>query len=95
MFLNIRNISKIPTLHSGVIIHAIDALSKGDLAGILLSVNSSSSITDLDGIAEIIKMKSGTVLVTISLAGYITQTLKVVIRVGRMTHLEIDMVKIG
>jgi len=88
-----RNIDKLPTHHSGIYLHVTDAATGADLQGALLKLNGKSATSDIEGIAEIIKIKQGTYMATISLAGYAEQNVKVVISKGKVIELEIKMVK--
>jgi len=88
-----RNIEKLPTHHSGISAHITDAATGKDLEGATLAVNGKTSTSDIDGIAEIIKIKPDTYNVTISLTGYAPQTMKITIERGKVTELEVKMAK--
>jgi predicted ATP-grasp superfamily ATP-dependent carboligase len=88
-----RNIDKLPTHHSGVSAHITDATTGADLEGATLAVNGKTTTSDIDGIAEIVKVKPATYNVTVSLAGYASQTMKITIVRGKVTELEIKLVK--
>jgi hypothetical protein len=88
-----RNIDKLPTHHSGISAHITDATTGADLEGATLAVNGKSSTSDIDGMAEIIKVKHATYNVTVSLADYAPQTMKTTIERGKITELEIKLVK--
>ena len=88
-----RVVDKMPVHHSGVSIHVTDAATGEELQGAVLSVNGKSATTDIDGDAEIIKILPDTYIAVISLNGYITQSPKVVIDRGKVTELEVKLVK--
>jgi hypothetical protein len=88
-----RTVDKLPTHHSGVSAHITDATTGADLEGATLAVNGKTTTSDIDGIAEIVKVKPATYNVTVSLAGYATQTMKITIERGKVTELEIKMTK--
>ncbi|HEY4785796.1 MAG TPA: hypothetical protein VIH57_07095, partial [Bacteroidales bacterium] len=91
-FIN-RNIDKLPTHHSGVVAVITDAITGGVLQGALLAVGSKTATSNIEGIAEIIKIKPGTYMAKISLAQYITQDIKVVIGRGKITKIEVKLAK--
>jgi hypothetical protein len=86
-----RNIEKLPTHHSGVHAHIMDTVNNTDLQGAVLAVEGKSSTSDIDGIAEIIKIKSGTYNVSISMEGYFTQSIKIVIARGKIAEIEVKL----
>ncbi len=88
-----RNIEKLPTHHSGISAHITDATTGADLQGAILAVNGKTTTSDIDGIAEIIKVKPATYNITVALAGYTSQTMKISIERGKVTELEIKLVK--
>ena len=88
-----RVLDKLPTHHSGISIYITDAETGADLEGAILAVNGKTSTSDIDGIAEIIKIMPGTYNMSVSLASYATQTMKIVIEKGRVTELEVKMAK--
>jgi len=88
-----RTVEKLPTHHSGIMVHVTDAATGVDLEGVLLALNGKSTTSDIDGIAEIIKVRPGTYNVTISFEGYAPQTMKVVIEKGKINKLDIELVK--
>jgi len=88
-----RQVDKLPTHHAGITIHVIDDLSKDDLKDVVLALNGITTISNIDGYAEIIKMRPGSYLLTVSLHGYVSQNIKVVVEKARISHLEIIMVK--
>lgn len=88
-----RVLDKLPTHHSGISIHITDAEPGADLEGAILAVNGKTTTSDIDGIAEIIKVKPGTYNMSVSLADYATQTIKTVIEKGKLTELEVKMTK--
>ena len=88
-----RALDKLPTHHSGISICITDAETGADLEGAILAVNGKTSTSDIDGIAEIIKIMPGTYNMSVSLASYATQTTKIVIEKGRVTELEVKMDK--
>jgi hypothetical protein len=88
-----RALDKLPTRHSGLSMHLTDAETGADLEGAILAVNGKTTTSDIDGIAEIIKIMPGTYNMNVSLAGFATQTTKIVIEKGKVTELEIKMAK--
>jgi hypothetical protein len=89
---NNRAIDKLPTRHSGLSVHITNAKTGSDIEGATLQLNGKSDTSDINGIAEIIKIKSGTYNATITY-NEITETInKVVIEKGKITEIE---VKIG
>jgi hypothetical protein len=89
---NNRSIDKLPTRHSGLSVHITNAKTGSDIEGAILQLNGKSDTSDINGIAEIIKIKSGTYNATITY-NEITETInKVVIERGKITEVE---VKIG
>ena len=88
-----RALDKLPTHHSGISVHFTEAITGADLEGAILAVNGKSTTSDIDGIAEIIKVKPATYNVTVSLAGYVSQTMKITIERGKVTELEVKLVK--
>jgi hypothetical protein len=88
-----RALEKLPTHHSGLSIHITDAETGADLEGAILAVNGKTDTSDIDGIAEIIKVKPGTYNMSVTLADYATQTTKTIIEKGKVTELEIKMAK--
>jgi len=88
-----RALEKLPTHHSGLSIHITDAETGADLEGAILAVNGKTDTSDIDGIAEIIKVKPGTYNMSVTLADYATQTTKTIIEKGKVTELEVKMIK--
>jgi hypothetical protein len=88
-----RALDKLPTHHSGIYVHVTDAISGADIEGALLTVNGKSATSDIDGIAEIIKVKPANYNVTVSHAGFASQTMKITIEKGKVTELEIKLAK--
>lgn len=88
-----RVLDKLPTHHSGLSIHITDAETGADLEGAILAVNGKTATSDIDGIAEIIKIMPGTYNMSVTLADYVTQTTKIVIEKGRVTELDVKMIK--
>jgi hypothetical protein len=88
-----RNIDRLPTHHNGFSIHVVDAQTKEDLAGVTVTVMNSHYTSNLDGIAEIIKLYPGTVIATLEMVGYVTQNIKITIERGKIKYLEIEMIK--
>jgi riboflavin synthase alpha subunit len=88
-----RNIEKLPTHHSGISTHITDSATGKDLEGATLTVNGKTTTSDIDGVAEIIKIKPDTYNITVSFAGYASQTMKITIERGKVTELEIKLVK--
>ena len=88
-----RALDKLPTHHSGISINITDAETGADLEGAILAVNGKTATSDIDGIAEIIKIMPGTYNMSVSLASYATQILKTVIEKGKVTELDVKMIK--
>jgi len=88
-----RALDKLPTHHSGISINITDAETGADLEGAILAVNGKTATSDIDGIAEIIKVKPGTYNMSVTLADYATQILKTVIEKGKVIELEVKMAK--
>ena len=88
-----RSIDKLPTHHSGVHTLITDAATGAELEGAVLSVNGKTTTSDIDGIAEIIKINPGTYNATISLTGYASQTMKIVIERGKVSILDVKLTK--
>lgn len=88
-----RNVAKLPTHHSGIWAHITDTETGLDLEGAILSVNGKSATSDIDGIVEISKIKPNTYNVCAAFPGYISQNMKNVIERGKVTELEVKLVK--
>jgi hypothetical protein len=88
-----RVLDKLPTHHSGISICITDAETGADLEGAILAVNGKTATSDIDGMAEIIKVKPGTYNMSVTLADYATQTIKTVIEKGKLTELNVKMAK--
>ena len=88
-----RAIDKLPTRHSGLSIHLTDAETGADLEGAILAVNGKTATSDIDGMAEIVKIMPGTYNLSVTLASYAPQTSKTVIEKGKVTELEVQMAK--
>lgn len=88
-----RALDKLPTHHSGISIHITDAETSADLEGAILTVNGKTATSDIDGIAEIIKIMPGTYNMSVTLASYATQTIKTVIEKGKVIELDVKMIK--
>ena len=88
-----RAIDKLPTRHSGLSIHLTDAETGADLEGAILAVNGKTATSDIDGMAEIVKIMPGTYNLSVTLASYAPQTSKTVIEKGKVTEIEIQMAK--
>lgn len=88
-----RVLDKLPTRHSGLSIHITDAETGADLEGAILAVNGKTATSDVDGMAEIIKIMPGTYNMGITFASYATQTTKIVIEKGKLTELDVKMAK--
>jgi hypothetical protein len=89
-----RALDKLPTHHSGISIHLTDTETGADLEGAILAVDGKTATSDIDGMAEIIKITPGTYNMSVTLASYATQTKKTVIEKGKVTELEVEMVKV-
>jgi hypothetical protein len=59
----------------------------------VLSIAGKTTTSDINGLAEIVKIKTGTYNITVTLTGYATQTLKVEIVRGKIQEMEIKMAK--
>jgi len=92
-YLLTRHIDKLPTRHNGISMHISDSVSKADLQGVTLTINGKSSTSDIDGLAEIIKIKAGSYMLTVSMNGYVSQEIKVVIERGKVSYYEIQLIK--
>lgn len=88
-----RVLDKLPTRHSGISINITDAETGADLEGALVAINGKTATSDIDGIAEIIKIMPGTYNMSVTLANYATQILKTVIEKGKLTELDVKMIK--
>jgi hypothetical protein len=88
-----RTIIKLPTHHSSLVLHASDAATAVDIAGAVLSFSGKSSTTDIDGNAEIIKITPVTSTATVVHPDYVQHNEKVVIEKGKMTSIEVKMVR--
>ena len=91
-FIN-RNIDRMPTHHSGISALITDAGTGDALQGAILAMNGKTATSDIDGIAEIIKTKPGTFIANVSYTNYIPQDIKVVIKQGRITVIEVKLKK--
>ena len=91
-FLN-QNIDKLPTRQSGVSAVISDAVTGARLKGAMLTINSKTAKSDLEGLAEIIKMKPGIYLGKVSHVNYATQDVWLVIERGKITEIRVKMVK--
>ena len=89
-----RQLDKLPTHHNGISITVTDEATGEELEGALLSINDKTSLSDIDGVAEIIKIKQGTYNATVSLDGYVSQTLKVVIEIGTLVEIDVKLAKV-
>lgn len=92
-YLATRVLDKLPTRHSGISINITDAETGADLEGALVAVNGKTATSDIDGIAEIIKITPGTYNMSVTLANYATQIIKTVIEKGKLTELDVKMTK--
>lgn len=92
-FKNNKHIDDLPTHHSGIHTHITDALTGEDIEGANLSIPSAgkSSVSDINGIAEIIKIKNGDYHVIVTMPGYKPQTFKTKIIRGKITSFEIKL----
>lgn len=88
-----RSVDKLPTHHSGIQVHVTDATTGADLEGAVLAVNGKTSTSNIDGIAEIIKIHPEGYNASVSLTGYAPQSFKVTIVRGKVTELEVKMAK--
>ena len=92
-YLSNRTLDKLPTHHSGVYAHITDAATGADLEGAILAVNGKTTTSDIDGIAEIVKVKPSSYNVTVSHKNYATQSVKIIIEKGKVTTLEVKLAK--
>jgi hypothetical protein len=94
-FLLNRHIDSLPVHHSGIHAHITDFNTNANLQGALLSITDAGKTTtaDINGIAEIIKVKAGDYNVTLSMAGYLTQTIQVTILKGKIATVEVGLKK--
>ncbi len=92
-FKNNKHIDDLPTHHSGIHTHITDALTGEDIEGALLAipVAGKSSTSNINGIAEIIKIKNGDYHVNVTMAGYKPQTFKTKILRGKITAFDIQL----
>jgi hypothetical protein len=88
---NNRAIDRIATRHSGIVVHIADSKTGNDLEGAILQLNGKSATSDIYGIAEIIKIKSGTFNATVDYNETIITLEKVVIQRGKITKLEVKV----
>lgn len=88
-----RSLDKLPTHHSGLSAHITDAATGADIEGAIMSINGKSTTSDIEGFAEIVKVKHGIYNTTISMAGYPPQTIKTTIERGKVTELEVKLTK--
>lgn len=92
-FKNNKHIDDLPTHHSGIHTHITNALTGEDLQGATLSIPAAgkTSVSNINGIAEIIKIKNGDYLVSVTMPGYLPQTFKTKIIRGKITSFEIKL----
>lgn len=92
-FKNNKHIDDLPTHHSGIHTHITDALTGEDVEGAVLSIPAAgkTATSNINGIAEIIKVKSGTYHVFVNKEGYQTQPFKTKIIRGKITSFNIQM----
>ena len=85
-FKNDKHIDDLPTFYSGIHTHITDALTGVDIEGAVLAIPSAgkSSTSDIDGVADIIKIKSTKYHVNVTYPGYQSQTFKVKIVRGKV-----------
>ena len=88
-----RAIDKLPTHHSGVYAHITDAATLLDIEGATLSIDGKLASSDIDGIAEIFKIRPNTYNVCLACPGYISQNMKMIIERGKVVELEVKFVK--
>ena len=91
-----RAIDNLPVHHNGVHVHVSDSSTDADLEGATVEIltTGKTATTDINGVAEIIKVKHNTYNVQISMTGYTTQTIKTQINVGKVSSLEVKLVKV-
>ncbi len=92
-FKNNKHIDDLPTHHSGIHTHITDEATGEDLEGAQLAIPKAgkSSVSDINGIAEIIKIKSGDYHVYITMHGYKPQTFKTKIIRGKISNFDIKL----
>ena len=91
-----KAIDNLPTHHNGLHVHVSDSSTDADLEGATVEIltTGKTATTDINGVAEIIKVKHNTYNVQISMTGYTTQTIKTQINVGKVSSLEVKLVKV-
>lgn len=92
-FKNNKHIDDLPTHHSGIHTHITDEVSGEDIEGAQLAIPKvgKSAVSDINGIAEIIKIKSGDYHVYITMPGYKPQTFKTKIIRGKISNFDIKL----
>ena len=88
-----RNIDLLPTHHTGIHVHITDKINGAELKGAIIAVEGKSATSNINGDAEIPKIKPGTYEVTISMGGYVTQTIKVIFKKGKIQQLNVTLAK--
>lgn len=88
-----RSIDKLPTHHNGVSIHVTDAVTGAGIANATFALDDKTTVTDAEGLAEIVKVRPGTYYATITATGYASQTVKVIIERGKIVELEVRLGK--
>jgi predicted transglutaminase-like cysteine proteinase len=91
-----RQTDSLPTHHNGIQATITDFATGASLQGAIITLEGTgkTATSDINGIAEIIKLKTDTYNITISLAGYSTQTIKVTILRGKITELTVQLKKV-
>lgn len=87
------SIDKLPTHHNGVSICVTDAITGAGIANATFALDGKTTVTDAEGLAEIIKVKPGTYYATILATTYASQSVKVVIERGKTVELEVKLSK--
>ncbi len=92
-FKNDHHIDNIAVNHSGVRVHITDALTGNDLAGAKLSIlgTGKTTVADLHGIAEIIKVKPSEYNILVSIPGYPAKAQLIRIKSGKITELDMSL----
>lgn len=82
--------------HSGLVCTLTDAGTGALLEGATVAIEAlgKTAVTNIEGVASIIKMKWGTYHVVFSAEGYVTQTLTLTIERGRIGKVAVGMVSL-
>ena len=88
-----RVVEKLPTFHSGISVTVTDAATGVEIEGAILTLNGKTSTTDIDGYAEIIKIRPGTYNISVTSSDYTNYSQKVTIERSKVLELEAKLVK--